>query len=203
MITSAQRDLWKQKIRPFISKRSDNELDLGTDLKAEDRKFAQDLADSMHLDWSTQEDDDGRRHLILAFPPKPAGDDDDDDEEEEEGNLAAYRVMKTYDKAMVVDVTAEDAQKQYEKLYQEKHQAWKTKYYLQKFEEWAPEKYENELLALCENYVQGLQWVLFYYYKGIASWPWFYSYHYSPLISGKVAFKGEIGVIADLIYQMS
>ncbi|CAI6100238.1 hypothetical protein V2G26_008452 [Clonostachys chloroleuca] len=196
VITSAQRDLWKQKIRPFISKRSDNELDLGTDLKAEDRKFAQDLADSMHLDWSTQEDDDGRRHLILAFPPKPAGDDDDDDEEEEEGNLAAYRVMKTYDKAMVVDVTAEDAQKQYEKLYQEKHQAWKTKYYLQKFEEWAPEKYENELLALCENYVQGLQWVLFYYYKGIASWPWFYSYHYSPLISDVVKGAG-----ADLKFQ--
>lgn len=182
VITSAQRDLWKQKIRPYISKRSDEPLDLGTNLKAADRKFVQDLADSMHLQWSTKEDDEGHRHLIVSFPPKI---DDDDEEEEEEGNLAAYRVMKTYDKALVVDMTPEDAEKQYEKLYQDKYQGWKTKYYLQKFEEWAPEKYDKELVALCENYVQGLQWVLYYYYRGIASWPWFYGYHYAPLITGK------------------
>ncbi|KAH7152261.1 XRN 5'-3' exonuclease N-terminus-domain-containing protein [Dactylonectria estremocensis] len=193
VITPAQRDLWKHKIRPYISKRSDQALDLGADLKAADRKFVQDLTESMHLNWSTKEDDEGHRHLIMEFPPK-IGDDDDDDEEE--GNLAAYRVMKTYDKAMVVDVTAEDAQKNYQKLYQDKYQGWKTKYYLQKFEEWAPDKYDQELLALCENYVQGLQWVLYYYYRGIASWPWFYRYHYAPLISDVVK-----GVGADMNFK--
>ncbi|KAH6892271.1 XRN 5'-3' exonuclease N-terminus-domain-containing protein [Thelonectria olida] len=192
IITSAQQNLWKQKIRPFVSKRSDTALDLGADLKAADRKFVQDLAESMHLRWSTKEDDEGQRRLMVEFPPKI----DDDDEDEEEGNLAAYRVMKSYDKAMVVDVTAEDAQKQYEQLYQQKYQGWKTKYYLQKFEEWAPEKYDKELTALCENYVQGLQWVLFYYYRGIASWPWFYKYHYAPLISDVVK-----GVGADLNFE--
>ncbi|OAQ77387.1 exonuclease Kem1 [Purpureocillium lilacinum] len=180
IITSSQRDLWKQKIRPYVSKRSDEPLDLGSNLKAADRKFVQDLADAMHLNWSTKEDENADRHLILAFPARPDGDDDD---EEEEGNLAAYRVMKIYDKAAVVDMTAEDAQKQYEQLYQDKYQGWKTKYYLQKFPEWPAEKYAVEQKALCENYVQGLQWVLFYYYKGIASWPWFYGYHYAPLIS--------------------
>ncbi|KAH6987605.1 XRN 5'-3' exonuclease N-terminus-domain-containing protein [Ilyonectria sp. MPI-CAGE-AT-0026] len=193
VITSAQRDLWKQKIRPYVSKRSDQPLDLGADLIAADRKFVQDLAESMHLQWSTKEDDEGHRHLLVEFPPKIG---DDDDEEEEEGNLAAYRVTKTYDKAMVIDLTAEDAQKNYQKLYQDKYQGWKTKYYLQKFEEWAPEKYDKELLDLCENYVQGLQWVLYYYYRGIASWPWFYKYHYAPLISDVVK-----GVGADLNFQ--
>ncbi|KPM35210.1 5'-3' exoribonuclease 1 [Neonectria ditissima] len=196
VMTSVQRDLWKNKIRPYISNRSDKPLDLGTDLKAADRKFVQDLAESMHLHWSTKEDDEGHRHLLVTFPPK-IGDDDDDDEEEDEGNLAAYRVMKTYDKAMVVDVTSEDAQKQYDKLYQDKYQGWKTKYYLQKFEEWAPEKYDQELTSLAENYVQGLQWVLYYYYRGIASWPWFYRYHYAPLISDVVR-----GVGADLNFQI-
>ncbi|KAI5461343.1 exonuclease [Mariannaea sp. PMI_226] len=198
IITSTQRDLWKQKLRPYISTRSNEMLDLGTDLKAADRKFVQDLAEAMHLRWSTKEDDEGHRHLVLEFPPKIGNDDeDDDDDDDEEGNLAAYRVMRTYDKAMVVDVTAEDAQKKYEELYQQKYLGWKTKYYLQKFEEWAPEKYDRELTMLCENYVQGLQWVLFYYYRGIASWPWFYQYHYAPLISDVIK-----GVGADMNFEL-
>lgn len=186
IITSAQRDLWRQKIRPYVAKRTDQTLDLGRDLKAEDRKFVADVADAMHLDWSTKEDDEGHRHLILSFPPQANGEAEED--EEEEGNFAAFRVMKKYDNASVVDLTAANAQDQYKKVYEEKYQGWKTKYYLQKFPEWAPEKYQGELTALSENYVQGLQWVLFYYYRGIASWPWFYGYHYSPLISGKREF---------------
>ncbi|KAL6856450.1 exonuclease N-terminus domain-containing protein [Trichoderma novae-zelandiae] len=194
IMTSFQRDLWKQKIRPFISNRSQQPLDLGSDLKAADRKFVQDLADSMRLQWYTEEDEEGNRRLKIAFPPKKETSDDEDDDEE--GNLAAYRVMKSYDKATVVDVTPEDAQKQYDDLYQQKYQGWKTKYYLQKFEEWPQDKYEEELKNLCENYVQGLQWVLYYYYKGIASWPWFYKYHYAPLPSDVVK-----GVGADLNFK--
>ncbi|UKZ70318.1 uncharacterized protein TrAtP1_011304 [Trichoderma atroviride] len=180
IMTSFQRDLWKQKIRPFISNRSQQPLDLGSDLKAADRKFAQDLAESMHLQWSTKEDEEGNRRLVIAFPPKKETSDGEDDDEEE-GNLAAYR----------------DAQKQYEELYQQKYQGWKTKYYLQKFEEWPQDKYEEEQKRLCENYVQGLQWVLYYYYKGIASWPWFYAYHYAPLTSDVTK-----GLGADLNFKL-
>ncbi|KAL7925488.1 exonuclease N-terminus domain-containing protein [Trichoderma austrokoningii] len=196
IMTSFQRDLWKQKIRPFISNRSQQPLDLGSDLKAADRKFAQDLAESMHLEWSTKEDEEGNRRLVIAFPPKKESSDGEDDDEEE-GNLAAYRVMKSYDKATIADVSPEDAQKQYEDLYQQKYQGWKTKYYLQKFEEWPQDKYEEEQKKLCENYVQGLQWVLYYYYKGIASWPWFYAYHYAPLTSDVIK-----GLGADLNFKL-
>ncbi|KAG6009664.1 hypothetical protein E4U21_001728 [Claviceps maximensis] len=199
VITSAQRDLWRQKIRPFVSTRSNEPLDLGFGLKAADRKFVQDIADAMHLDWATKEDEEANRHLVLSFPAKsgPQGDDDDeDDDEEEEGTYAAFRVIKSYDNATVVDLTAEDAKQHYEKLYQDKYAGWKTKYYLQKFPEWESEKYDSEQKSLCENYVQGLQWVLFYYYKGIASWPWFYGYHYAPLISDVVK-----GLGADLNFK--
>ncbi|TWU72265.1 hypothetical protein ED733_002064 [Metarhizium rileyi] len=200
VITSFQRDLWKQKIRPFVSKPSNEILDLGVTLKAADRKFVQDIADAMQLDWSTKEDEKGDRHLMLSFPARPGGDQEEEETEEEEteeeGNLAAFRVIKTYDKALIVDVTSEEAQQQYEKLYHEKYAGWKTKYYLQKFPEWAAEKYDKEQTDLCQNYVQGLQWVLLYYYKGIASWPWFYGYHYAPLISDVTK-----GLNADLNFK--
>jgi 5'-3' exoribonuclease 1 len=43
---------------------------------------------------------------------------------------------------------------------------------------------EEALTAMAENYVQGLQWVLLYYYRGVPSWEWFYHYHYSTKITG-------------------
>ena len=32
-------------------------------------------------------------------------------------------------------------------------------------------------------YLEGLQWILYYYYRGLKSWKWYYPYHYPPMIS--------------------
>ena len=32
-------------------------------------------------------------------------------------------------------------------------------------------------------YLEGLQWILYYYYKGIKNWKWYYPYYYTPMIS--------------------
>ncbi|KAK5087807.1 exonuclease II Exo2 [Lithohypha guttulata] len=157
-------------------------LDLPSDLPARDRKFVQQLAADLNLRWSTQEDSRGNRFMRLEFPPMDKDDDDEDDAEDEvESQVAITRILKRYQNAKVEDVTSEQAQADMQKKYDENFQAWKDTYYREKFE-WDTSNKE-ELRRLAENYVQGLQWVLFYYYQGVASWPWFYQYHYSPMIS--------------------
>ncbi|KAI1139071.1 exoribonuclease 1 [Hypoxylon sp. FL0543] len=192
VMTSSQRELWK-KIRKFINKRPAAPLNLGYELPAADRKFVQDTADSLHIEWRTVEDDEGRRNLLLEFPKKQHGDESD---EEEEGHMALFRVMKRYDNAEVVDLSAREAQAAAESLYKQKFLEWKDKYYTSKFG-WAEAEKEKELTKLSENYVQGLQWVLYYYYKGVASWPWFYAYHYSPMTSDITK-----GLNADLNFKL-
>jgi 5'-3' exoribonuclease 1 len=55
-----------------------------------------------------------------------------------------------------------------------------------------------ELGALVYRYIEGLQWVLNYYYKGVSSWAWFYDYHFSPRITGKSSFA-EVALTEDLV----
>ena len=109
-------------------------------------------------------------------------DEDDEDVEDEEASLALLRVIKRYENAKIVDVTPEEVHEQMDRKYEEKFRGWKDKYYKGKFG-WGLENNEG-MRKLTENYVQGLQWVLYYYYRGVASWPWYYGYHYSPMISG-------------------
>lgn len=190
VLTTAQKQIWKQ-VKSYVQKRGAEPLDLSDKLPAADRKFVQDLAERLHLEWKTVQDDDGERHMQLSFPAKLAA----DDEEEEESQLAIMRIVKRYDKAEVLDVTKEQARAEMERKYEEKFQEWKDKYYEGKFE-W-DRKNETELTKLCENYVQGLQWVLYYYYRGVVSWPWYYQYHYSPMISDVIK-----GLKADINFKL-
>lgn len=40
------------------------------------------------------------------------------------------------------------------------------------------------MTPLISRYIEGMQWVLHYYYSGVCSWKWFYNYYYAPRISG-------------------
>ena len=186
-ITVPQKNLFIQ-VKQYVNSRSSESfmpqtsLDLSSSLNARDRKFVEELAEDLGLQWKTVANNEGDRHLRLDFPNKLQGDDDEEDEEEE-AQIALFRVLRRYDNAKVADITAEEMKDLSNKKYQEKFQGWKDKYYRTKFD-WGLENNE-EMRKLAGNYVQGLQWVLVYYYRGVVSWPWFYGYHYSPMISGE------------------
>jgi 5'-3' exoribonuclease 1 len=197
-ITSDQKEIYNN-IKKFVNGRATSQgnsgpLDMPSTLKAADRAFVEELATSLHLQCQNIVDDDGDRHQQLTFPARPEGDDSDDEEDEESQN-ALLRVFKQYDKAKVEDVSAEQAQSKAQEKYDEKFKEWKNKYYTEKFE-WGLED-TKELTNLTENYVQGLQWVLFYYYRGVASWPWYYQHHYSPMISDV-----KLGLGADMNFKL-
>jgi len=60
--------------------------------------------------------------------------------------------------------------------------AWKQRYYFDKFG-LKQEDLVEFLQAIRKSYVEGLCWVLAYYYQGCPSWTWFYPYHYAPFAS--------------------
>lgn len=58
---------------------------------------------------------------------------------------------------------------------------WKERYYQAKFEVSADDYEFRRKVA--HAYVEGLCWVLRYYYQGCASWQWFFPFHYAPFAS--------------------
>ena len=54
--------------------------------------------------------------------------------------------------------------------------AWTERYFSQKLA--APSPAARR--AVADAYLAGLTWVLEYYYRGVASWTWYYPHHYAP-----------------------
>ena len=42
---------------------------------------------------------------------------------------------------------------------------------------------ERLRLRVVRTYIEGLLWTYHYYYNGVASWQWFYPFHYAPMCS--------------------
>ncbi|XP_034017832.1 5'-3' exoribonuclease 2 [Thalassophryne amazonica] len=65
---------------------------------------------------------------------------------------------------------------------------WKQRYYKTKFDvDVTDDDFRQKVV---KSYVEGLCWVLRYYYQGCASWKWFFPFHYAPFASDFKQIKG-------------
>ncbi|KAG1926831.1 5'-3' exoribonuclease [Pimephales promelas] len=69
---------------------------------------------------------------------------------------------------------------------------WKQRYYKTKFDVDATD--DEFRKKVVKSYVEGLCWVLRYYYQGCASWKWYFPFHYAPFASD---FKDIKGMFTD------
>jgi 5'-3' exoribonuclease 2 len=103
------------------------------------------------------------------------GDDTDevagiDEESSEDNEDASY--------ALVVKADGSVEQADNVRLYEP---GYKKRYYQQKFG--ISENDDDFRRKLTKHYVEGIAWVLHYYYQGTPSWQWYYPYHFAPFAS--------------------
>ena len=60
---------------------------------------------------------------------------------------------------------------------------YNKRYYQTKFGLQTDEEIKQQRKALVRHYLEGISWVLLYYYQGCPSWQWYYPYHYAPFAS--------------------
>ncbi len=61
---------------------------------------------------------------------------------------------------------------------------WRQRYYLEKMHmDMALPAHHERLESLFSSYIEGLNWVMRYYYQGCCSWSWYFPFHYAPLAS--------------------
>ncbi|KAI0307366.1 XRN 5'-3' exonuclease N-terminus-domain-containing protein [Multifurca ochricompacta] len=111
------------------------------------------------------------------------GDDDADAETDSAPKSLAYKVNTDG------TVEQEDTVRLWEPGYRER-------YYRQKFGiEYTDQEFKKKITT---HYVEGLAWVLAYYYQGTPSWQWFYPFHFAPFAAdfervNKMEIRFELG----------
>ncbi|XP_076018261.1 5'-3' exoribonuclease 1 [Genypterus blacodes] len=66
-------------------------------------------------------------------------------------------------------------------IFETEFRQYKRTYYMTKM---GVDVVSDEFLAeQAKCYVEGIQWILHYYYHGVQSWSWYYPYHYAPFLS--------------------
>uniref|UniRef100_A0A8C5I1A3 Uncharacterized protein n=1 Tax=Gouania willdenowi TaxID=441366 RepID=A0A8C5I1A3_GOUWI len=77
--------------------------------------------------------------------------------------------------------TMADDEEEDDDLFETEFRQYKRTYYMTKM---GVDVVSDEFLSnQAKCYVEGIQWILHYYYHGVQSWSWYYPYHYAPFLS--------------------
>uniref|UniRef100_A0A8C9ZFL1 5'-3' exoribonuclease 1 n=1 Tax=Sander lucioperca TaxID=283035 RepID=A0A8C9ZFL1_SANLU len=74
-----------------------------------------------------------------------------------------------------------DDEEEEDDMFETEFRQYKRTYYMTKM---GVDVVSDDFLAKqAKCYVEGIQWILHYYYHGVQSWSWYYPYHYAPFLS--------------------
>ncbi|XP_034558490.1 5'-3' exoribonuclease 1 isoform X2 [Notolabrus celidotus] len=77
--------------------------------------------------------------------------------------------------------TAGDEEEEEDDMFETEFRQYKRTYYMTKM---GVDVVSDDFLATqAKCYVEGIQWILHYYYHGVQSWSWYYPFHYAPFLS--------------------
>ncbi|KAI9594045.1 XRN 5'-3' exonuclease N-terminus-domain-containing protein [Syncephalis fuscata] len=229
IITETQFGLISSMEEFINAARTDNDtrkLHLTSDMPARDQAFVYIMCDRLGLICDEQRDEVLENNDSDAIKStSDSGKDDatavennDDSEEEDDSNglsdleasyhlcvqweenktEAQYQQILQQFKSLTVlgpeDLDVEKAEK--DQLIQQRAE-WTRRYYEEKME--LDRNDPDQLKDIVFHYIEGLQWVMHYYYNGVVSWGWFYPYHYAPRTTDLVdldrfEFKFEQGI---------
>uniref|UniRef100_A0A1B0DDG6 Xrn1 helical domain-containing protein n=1 Tax=Phlebotomus papatasi TaxID=29031 RepID=A0A1B0DDG6_PHLPP len=88
----------------------------------------------------------------------------------------------------MLGITSDSDDDDEEAIFEKNFFKYKRAYYINKLK--YPDMTEDVLKEQTYCYISALQWTLFYYYRGIVSWGWFYPHHYAPFVSDLKNFRG-------------
>ena len=139
--------------------------------------------------FNTDDDDDSKESTNLS---SNAEDVEDEEWKKDPEEYIKKKVKERSQKKL--DTLAETVQDNV-KLHMP---GWKDRYYNDKCKADDVENHGGRDL-LFRTYIQGLCWVMKYYYDGCPSWKWYFPFHYAPFASDLVNFHVRFGQVANNI----
>ena len=186
-ITPKQRKLFDDFVLNFLRKDSVTFWECDPELVVnhpEDRVFVAGLAKDFMLILEFTED----HSFVLRKCFEDEEEEFMDPENQEDTwkfTLDTVKIITKYEKRPILsELDPEELATAIVKHEEALWQSWKARYYAEKME--IRETLTRD--ALMQKYCEGLEWVMAYYYEGVASWSWFFNYHYAPFLSDLIEF---------------